>query len=288
MAMGTRMGPSYACLFVEYMELSLFRSSTGTIPHLFLCYIDDCIGAVSCSHEEVKQFIHFTKTFHPNLKFTWTISDTFLSFLDISVSISSNHLETDIYFKPTDSHSYPECTSSHPPSCKNAIPYSQFLCLRRICSQDEAFHSQTSQMSSFFKDCNFPSTVVENALNRISRVSRNSGLTSPPRNNNKDRILLVLTYHPTNLRMQRIILRHFRHLQSDPITKDIFCSPSLSAVQRDHSLRDSLICSTLPTIANHFSSPFHSLDDMSILGLLQCHNDATQRLEEQHLIFRLG
>eukprot|EP00061_Rhincodon_typus_P001559 g15125.t1 len=36
--------------------------------------------------------------------------------------------------------------------------------------------------------------------------------------------------------------------------------------------------------ANHFNSSSHSLDDMSILGLLHCHNNATRRLEEQHLI----
>eukprot|EP00061_Rhincodon_typus_P003263 g19666.t1 len=41
-------------------------------------------------------------------------------------------------------------------------------------------------------------------------------------------------------------------------------------------------------VANHFSSPSRSLGDMSILGLLQCHNDATRKVEEQHLIFRLG
>eukprot|EP00061_Rhincodon_typus_P012367 g38056.t1 len=38
-------------------------------------------------------------------------------------------------------------------------------------------------------------------------------------------------------------------------------------------------------VTNHFNSPSH---DMSILGLLQCHNDATRKLEEQHFIFRLG
>eukprot|EP00061_Rhincodon_typus_P016454 g44681.t1 len=37
-------------------------------------------------------------------------------------------------------------------------------------------------------------------------------------------------------------------------------------------------------VVNHFNSPSHSLDDMSILGLLQYHNDATYKLEEQHLI----
>eukprot|EP00061_Rhincodon_typus_P001925 g16143.t1 len=41
-------------------------------------------------------------------------------------------------------------------------------------------------------------------------------------------------------------------------------------------------------VVNHFNSPSYSLDDRSILGLVQCHSDATRKLEEQHLIFRLG
>eukprot|EP00061_Rhincodon_typus_P002917 g18814.t1 len=41
-------------------------------------------------------------------------------------------------------------------------------------------------------------------------------------------------------------------------------------------------------VANDFNAPSHSLDDMSILGILQCHNNATQKLEEKHLIFHLG
>eukprot|EP00061_Rhincodon_typus_P003819 g21048.t1 len=41
-------------------------------------------------------------------------------------------------------------------------------------------------------------------------------------------------------------------------------------------------------VANHFNSPSYSLDDMSILGFLQCHNNATWKLEEQHLTFCLG
>eukprot|EP00061_Rhincodon_typus_P006508 g27216.t1 len=149
-------GPSYACLFVGCVEQSLFCCYTGTKPHLFLRYSDDCIGIASCSHEELVQFINFTNTFPPNLKFTWTISDTFLSFLDLSVSISDDRLQTDIYFKPMDSHSYLDYTFSHPPSCKNAISYSQFLHLCCICSQDGAFHTRTFQMSSYFRDCNFP------------------------------------------------------------------------------------------------------------------------------------
>eukprot|EP00061_Rhincodon_typus_P008891 g31927.t1 len=54
-------------------------------------------------------------------------------------------------------------------------------------------------------------------------------------------------------------------------------------VQHLRSVRDKR--QHLP-VANLFNSPSHSLDN--ILGLLQCHNDAFRKLEEQHLIFRLG
>eukprot|EP00061_Rhincodon_typus_P018895 g48268.t1 len=67
----------------------LFGCYTGTIPNLFL-YIDDIIGAASCSHEEPEQF-NFTSTLLLNLKFTWTISNTSLPFLDLSISISGIH-----------------------------------------------------------------------------------------------------------------------------------------------------------------------------------------------------
>eukprot|EP00061_Rhincodon_typus_P002109 g16645.t1 len=122
MAMGTRMGPSYACLFVGYVEQSPFRSYTGPKPHLFLCYIDDYIGGASCSHVIL-----------------------------LSVQFVLRYCN---FKDPIDSHSYLDYNTFHPPSCKNVIPYSQFLRLRHISSQDGAFHSRTSQMSSYFKDRN--------------------------------------------------------------------------------------------------------------------------------------
>ncbi|XP_072435478.1 uncharacterized protein [Chiloscyllium punctatum] len=256
-AMGTRMGPSYACFFVGYVEQTTFRNYTGTTPYLFFRYIHDCIGATSCSRKEVEQFLNFTNTFHPDLKFTWTISDTSLLFLDLS--INDDRIDTNIFYKPTDSHSYLDYTSSHPTSCKNAIPYSQFLRLRRICSQEDQFHHRTHQMASFFRDRNFPSHVVKDALQCISSTSRTSALRLHPSNRNKDRTPLVLTFHPTNLCINQIICRHFRHLQKDPTTRDIFPSPPLSAFHKDRSLRDYLVRSMPP-----YSPPSHP-------GTFPCH-----------------
>ena len=54
--MGTRMGSSYAIYgFVGYVEHQFFNQYNGPKPELYGRYIDDCIGAISSSTEELNQ-----------------------------------------------------------------------------------------------------------------------------------------------------------------------------------------------------------------------------------------
>ena len=138
-AMGTRMGPSYANLFAGFIEHQFFRQYHGPKPELYSCYIDDCIGATSSTKEELTQSITAIDSFHPALKYTWEICDTSLAFLDIKISIEGNSLSTSVYYKPTDSHSYLLYSSSHPSHVKNSILLSQFLRFRCLCSNDSDF-----------------------------------------------------------------------------------------------------------------------------------------------------
>ena len=105
-AMGTKMGPSYANLFVGYIEHKFFNQYNGPKPELYRRYIDDCVGATSSTREELNPFITAVNSFHPALKYTWEISDSSLAFLDIKLSIEGNGLCTSVHYKPTDSHSY--------------------------------------------------------------------------------------------------------------------------------------------------------------------------------------
>ena len=101
--MGTRMGPSYANLFVGYIEHEFFNQYNGLKPELYRRYIDDCVGATSSTREELNQFTTAVNSFHPALKYTWEISDTSLAFLDIKLSIEGSGLCTTVHYKPTDS-----------------------------------------------------------------------------------------------------------------------------------------------------------------------------------------
>ena len=82
-AMGTKMGPSYANLFVGFIENKFFFNYHGPKPDLYKRYIDDCVGATSSSREELNLFINSVNSFHPALKYTWEISENSLAFLDI-------------------------------------------------------------------------------------------------------------------------------------------------------------------------------------------------------------
>ena len=107
-AMGTKMGPSYACLFMGYLETRILTNCGDNKPLLVRRYIDDFFGIATSSEEEVKNFIGKFNTFHPSIKVTHEISSSCITFLDINVSLKDTGVSTSVHYKPTDSHAVPE------------------------------------------------------------------------------------------------------------------------------------------------------------------------------------
>ena len=147
--MGSKMGPNYACLFVGYAEQQI-REQYIT-PQLRKRYIDDIVEGASCRREELEVFIGFVSNFHPALQFTVpTITESELPFLDINLDISDDKIQASVYYKETDTHNYLHFSSFHPDHCTRAIPYSQFLRLRRLCSDDDEFLMRSWLPSSHY------------------------------------------------------------------------------------------------------------------------------------------
>ena len=115
---------------------------------------------------------HFCQLF----PFTWEISETPVTFLNINISVQDNNLATSVHYKPTDLHSYLLYSFSHPSHVKDSIPYSQFLRLHRLCSNDSDFNSKCDEMSNFFSERGFPDNILSKALNRVQNVNRESAL----------------------------------------------------------------------------------------------------------------
>ena len=84
-AMGTKMGPSYACLFTGHLEHTLLQQYKKPMPEIYKRYIDDGIGATSLSYNQLLDFINFVQNFHPAVKFTYEISEKSVTFLDMKL-----------------------------------------------------------------------------------------------------------------------------------------------------------------------------------------------------------
>ena len=73
------------------------------------------------SLESLHSFIDALNSFHPTIKFTYTISSKEVNFLDVTVTKSNNlDFVTEVYVKSTNIHQYVEYSSCHP---KGAVTY---------------------------------------------------------------------------------------------------------------------------------------------------------------------
>ena len=122
--------PSYACLFMDRIENDILDSELVN-PWLWLRYIDDIFFIWKKGEDKLEGFLNRLNNFHPNLKFTHEKSKSSGNFLNVSVSIGDNKLETDLFCQPTDCHQFHHFNSAHPLHNKKSIACSLGLRIKR-------------------------------------------------------------------------------------------------------------------------------------------------------------
>ena len=90
-AMGTRMAPSYANLFLAKLETDALSRSPHQ-PHTWWRYIDDIFMIWTHSVDDLHTFTTFLNNIHPTIKFTSNYSFTSIPFLDVNVSLSNGKI----------------------------------------------------------------------------------------------------------------------------------------------------------------------------------------------------
>ena len=143
------------------------------------------------------------------------------SFVDVEISIEGNGLCISVSYKPIDSHSYLLYSSSHPSHVKNSIPFSQFLRLCRLCSDDSDFSEKSEAMCQFFDKRGYPVSVVQAGHHRAQQIDRQSAPQTAEKEKS-DRIPFTLPFHPHNHAVKSVILKNFKLLQNDAETGAIF------------------------------------------------------------------
>ena len=258
-AMGTKMGPVFACLHLAYLEQKFFESYTGPVPTLFKRYVDDYLLFFSCPPEQVNSFLSQYSNIDNEINITWSNLSSQAPFLDISISITegSDQVQTTVYSKPTDSHSYLLFNSFHPKHLLTSIPFSQFLRLRRICSDEANFISLCDQYKSYFLNRGYPSRLLDRAISKAHSRNRHELLfSSRPRNN--DKVLpLVVTHSPLSESLSNKSTSLFKDIISqDNITSPIFPNPPVKSFRKPSSLRNLLVRSDISSNRQRETDPY--------------------------------
>ena len=171
-AMGTRMAPSYANLFMADLEEDLM-ASMRTKPRIWCRrYIDDIFAIWEHSQDALDLFLQQINLLHPTIKFMAETSMECVTFLDTTVILEGGTLHTDLYTKPVDTHKHLSPTAV----TQNTIPYSQGLRLKRICSRMEDYEKRAKKLKDHLLACGHEPSSVEQQIQRAARIPHEEAL----------------------------------------------------------------------------------------------------------------
>ena len=179
-AIGTKFAPPYACLAMGFLEeTKLYPHLKRTLEpdlyefllNLFLRYMDDGIVALPPSID-IKFFEDSLQSMDPNISFTLeeaTVSvndiggkSQVLNYLDVNVIMQKDGMvETDVYYKETNSHDYLDFFSHHPNHTKENIPYNLAKRILVFCSNEETEKLRLKELKQWLINCNYPEQLID-------------------------------------------------------------------------------------------------------------------------------
>ncbi|XP_033099381.1 uncharacterized protein LOC117103028 [Anneissia japonica] len=261
-AMGTKMAPCYANVFMAELENDLLSSLVFKSSH-YSRYIDDIFFIWEQGKDKLIDFISIINNYHHSIKFTVEYSSESIPFLDVLVGRNGGNISTSIYYKPTDNHQYLDFYSYHPITLKRSIVYSQCLRLKRICSDPTDYQQQLSRLTTNFLNCHYPLKLILSAILKASSKSRSDLLSYTHRPIPDTRIPMVFDHCPPIKSLGNSIKNDYKTLQEDPNISELYLHPPILAQRQPPNLKSLLTSSSLP-----LANPTH--------GNMACNNRRCQ------------
>jgi hypothetical protein len=248
-SMGTKAAPSYANCYLDKFERD-FVYKYKLQPLLWKRYLDDCFCIWQHGEEELNLFVKYLNSCVESIKFTMEHSKDGVAFLDTWVSLVENKIVTNLYCKPTDSHNYLLYSSSHPKACKNSIPFSQFIRIRRICSNISDFDKHAITFGNHFNKRGYSDELIESAIIKARRLNR-SDLIKPKTKNaevEKDnKNILITDFHPTDNTLREIVHENWDLLGKSQNTIPLYTNRPITGYRRPKNLKDILVRAEIRT-----------------------------------------
>ena len=227
-AMGTKFAPVYSTLTIGYLEellyeqiKTVFGNDLGDyFSQNWKRFLNDCFIPWTKSVKDLESLHNILNNLHTDIRFTLQYSNTEQAFLDVLVKNQDGKIETDIFYKETDSKQYLLFYSCHPRHTKVNIPYNLARRLRTIISEDRILKIRMQELKSFLTKQNYPIQIIDHGFERAMSLDKGQLRTVKTRKD-ENIIPYVSTYNPKDPEMFRVIVDHLPILQEDVQMCDI-------------------------------------------------------------------
>ena len=235
-AMGTKMAPSYATLTLGYLENILFENNDNVRREKYFRYLDDIFIIWNEDWGNHESFITELNTIDNKLEFLVDKVGETVNFLDLIIYKDNNKIETDIYYKETDTKQYLNYNSNHPRHIKNNIPFNLARRIRNIVSDDKIRKIRMEELKEYLKLCNYPIKLIKSGIkkaNELSLIDLRNGLANSKNNLNNDNIIpFVTTYNPKISDNSEVVSHVFNHIKNIPSLKEKFVGKTILKSKR--------------------------------------------------------
>ena len=244
-AMGTKMAPAYANLFMGRLEPQLISHAAKHI-HTWKRFIDDIFIIWTGTTEEFEQFMIHLNQIHPTIKFTHEVSENELTFLDITLYKgdrfkSTNTLDLKTHIKETNKQLYVHSKSYHPPATIKAIAKGETKRYLRTNSNETNFNETTLKLVHKLKQRGYKHNQIINHIKDISFNDRIEALKRKNKAKQTDKLVFVTHYTDDINRIKGIFRKHWKLIKNNTLLNHIFPSPPVIAYKANPSLKKKLV-----------------------------------------------
>lgn len=165
-SMGQRFAPSIANIYMGLWEEKLFQSCLIK-PIYWFRYIDDIFAVWPHNKDLIPSFLSYANSIDHHIKLTSHSSNSIITFLDLDIYVSNNHLLTRIHFKPTNPHAILHRESNHPKHTFKGIIYSQVYRWAALNSTREDFLRTKNTVYPIWKSRGYTNTLIRSTERKV-------------------------------------------------------------------------------------------------------------------------
>ena len=246
-AMGTKMAPPYANIFLSRIEHE-FNFQYSKYIMFWRRFLDDIFFIWHGKENALIKFMNFTNDFHPNLTFNYEYSPSQTHFLDLTIYLDKHRqLRTTIYRKDTDKFLILNHQSIHPPKVKDNVVFNETLRYIKNISSKHILKKELRFLKRVLRARDYPRKVIRDQMARALQIPRSTLLIKKPKKPNPflHRIIYRNKFGPQYSLIQQHIRTSWNRTITNNALKKLFPQPPIPVTIRNRNLTDLLIRSKL-------------------------------------------